>query len=49
MQQIEGEWCIRTNIDNLTTCAGASESGFWEVLRARPLVFLTITREKHCK
>jgi hypothetical protein len=28
---------------------GAGESGFWEVLRARPLEFLTNTRGNHCK
>jgi hypothetical protein len=31
------------------TCAAAGESGFWEVLRARPLGFLYKTRGNHCE
>jgi hypothetical protein len=33
--------------DRKTTCTGAGESGFWEVLYARPLEFFFNTRRNH--
>jgi hypothetical protein len=49
VRQIKGEWCLRTTAGILTTCIGAGESGFWEVLRARPFGFFFNTRGNHCE
>jgi hypothetical protein len=49
VHEIKGERCLRTNTYSLTTCMGASESGFWEVFRSLPLGFLTNTNGNHCK
>jgi hypothetical protein len=45
VQQVKKEWCLQTNVSVLTTCTCAGESGFWVVLRARPLRFLTSLME----
>jgi hypothetical protein len=47
VQQIKGERCLRTTVGVLTTCTGAGESGFWEVIRARLLGFFFNTRGNH--
>jgi hypothetical protein len=49
VQQIKGERCLRTIVGVLTTCTGAGESGFWELLHACSLGFLYKTRGNHCE
>jgi hypothetical protein len=49
VQQIKGERCLRTTADVLTTCTGAGEADFWEVLRACLLGFFFNTRGNHCE
>ena len=49
MQQIKGERCLRTTAGVLTTCTGAGESDFWEVLHARLLGFFFNACGNHCE